>query len=144
MSRTSPAISEDAHVAMLHHDWPGNVRELVNLMERLCIYFPGKEVSAADLQLPARLGAAASPDKASQLHESDPRSRTFGSDSAALAPASIVLEIPETGTTFDALEKEILARILEQSQGNQSRAARALGLSESTFRSRLKRLGLKD
>ena len=58
-------------------------------------------------------------------------------------PWSIVLEMPVVGTTFDDLEKEILAQVLARADGNQSRAARSLGLSESTLRSRLKRLGLK-
>ena len=62
---------------------------------------------------------------------------------APLPRGNIQLEMPEGGTTFDALEREILARVLERAEGNQSRAARSLGLSESTFRSRLKRLGLK-
>ncbi len=58
-------------------------------------------------------------------------------------PGQILLDLPAGGTTFDALERQILVQILERAEGNQSRAARALGLSESTFRSRLKRLGLK-
>ena len=56
---------------------------------------------------------------------------------------AIALALPEGGTTFDDLEREILAQVLVRADGNQSRAARALGMSESTFRSRLKRLGLK-
>ena len=55
----------------------------------------------------------------------------------------IVLQVPDAGTTFDDLEREILAQVLARADGNQSRAARSLGLSESTLRSRLKRLGLK-
>jgi DNA-binding protein Fis len=54
-----------------------------------------------------------------------------------------VLKFPDSGTTFDELEKEILSQVLTRADGNQSRAARSLGLSESTLRSRLKRLGLK-
>ena len=50
---------------------------------------------------------------------------------------------PEGGTTFDDLEREILAQVLARADNNQSRAARSLGMSESTFRSRMKRLGLK-
>jgi transcriptional regulator with GAF, ATPase, and Fis domain len=61
----------------------------------------------------------------------------------APAPWSIVLQMPEVGTTFDEIEKEVLAQVLSRAEGNQSRAARSLGLSESTLRSRLKRLGLK-
>jgi transcriptional regulator with GAF, ATPase, and Fis domain len=56
----------------------------------------------------------------------------------------IRLNVPDAGTTFDELEREILVQVLSRAQGNQSRAARSLGLSESTFRSRMKRLGLKE
>ena len=62
---------------------------------------------------------------------------------ADVSPGQITLDLPAGGTTFDALERQILVQILERAEGNQSRAARALGLSESTLRSRLKRLGLK-
>jgi DNA-binding NtrC family response regulator len=132
MSRPSPRLAQDANRALEGHDWPGNVRELINLMERLCIYFPGKDVSAEDLNLPPRLGTA----PASLVPESM-------ADVAPLPEGTIQLDMPQGGTTFDALEREILARVLERADGNQSRAARSLGLSESTFRSRLKRLGLK-
>ncbi|HEY8079236.1 MAG TPA: sigma-54 dependent transcriptional regulator [Labilithrix sp.] len=64
-------------------------------------------------------------------------------DVDAVAPGQVVLDIPEGGTTFDDLEREILAQVLQRADNNQSRAARSLGMSESTFRSRMKRLGLK-
>jgi DNA-binding NtrC family response regulator len=56
---------------------------------------------------------------------------------------TLSLALPEGGTTFEEIEREILAQVLSRADGNQSRAARSLGLSESTLRSRLKRLGLK-
>ena len=64
-------------------------------------------------------------------------------DVDAVSPGTLVLELPEGGTTFDDLEREILAQVLARADNNQSRAARSLGMSESTFRSRMKRLGLK-
>ncbi len=65
-------------------------------------------------------------------------------DVDAVAPGSLSLELPEGGTTFDDLEREILVQVLARADNNQSRAARSLGMSESTFRSRMKRLGLKS
>jgi transcriptional regulator with GAF, ATPase, and Fis domain len=62
---------------------------------------------------------------------------------AAVAAGALSLDLPEGGTTFDDLEREILAQVLARADNNQSRAARSLGMSESTFRSRMKRLGLK-
>jgi DNA-binding NtrC family response regulator len=63
-------------------------------------------------------------------------------DVDAIAPGALSLDLPEGGTTFDELEREILVQVLARADNNQSRAARSLGMSESTFRSRLKRLGL--
>ena len=64
-------------------------------------------------------------------------------DVDAVPPGALTLDLPEGGTTFDDLEREILAQVLARADNNQSRAARSLGMSESTFRSRMKRLGLK-
>jgi transcriptional regulator with GAF, ATPase, and Fis domain len=64
-------------------------------------------------------------------------------ENETLPSGTISLALPEGGTTFEELERDILAQVLLRADGNQSRAARSLGLSESTFRSRLKRLGLK-
>jgi DNA-binding NtrC family response regulator len=136
MNRPLPRISAAAWKALEGHDWPGNVRELGNLMERLVIYHAGHEVDAEDLGLPppnARLGAGPEPPSSASIQVNAPP-----------APGGkIVLDLPESGTTFDDLEREILAQVLARADGNQSRAARSLGLSESTLRSRLKRLGLK-
>jgi two-component system response regulator HupR/HoxA len=64
-------------------------------------------------------------------------------DVDAIAPGQLTVDLPEGGTTFDDIEREILAQVLQRADNNQSRAARSLGMSESTFRSRMKRLGLK-
>ena len=75
-------------------------------------------------------------------YEAAPMSRPR-MDVDAVAPGALTLDLPEGGTTFDDLEREILAQVLARADNNQSRAARSLGMSESTFRSRMKRLGLK-
>jgi DNA-binding NtrC family response regulator len=130
------------------------------------IYHAGKEVDAADLNLPAQVeihddepppsmqglpGGFASSQRIHAAVGSNPSSgnvRISGMASSprtfkAADPSVITLRVPETGTTFDDLEREILVQVLQRAEGNQSRAARSLGLSESTLRSRLKRLGLK-
>lgn len=145
---------------LLQHAWPGNVRELSNLMERLVIYHAGKDVTVADLALPAPVAPPVSRDPGASggypqqsAHPSSrpsappPPSAQTGAGGSHHTPADgvpIVLQVPEAGTTFDDLEREILVQVLSRADGNQSKAARSLGLSESTLRSRLKRLGLKD
>jgi two-component system response regulator HupR/HoxA len=168
MGRLIPRVTDAAWLALENHSWPGNVRELSNVMERLVIYHAGKEVDAADLNLPAEVqihddepppsmqglpGGFASSQRlmAAGNNPSSSNVRISGMGSAqssprtfkAADPSVITLRVPETGTTFDDLEREILVQVLQRADGNQSRAARSLGLSESTLRSRLKRLGLK-
>jgi DNA-binding NtrC family response regulator len=165
MNRALPRVTDAAWRALEQHGWPGNVRELSNLMERLVIYHAGRDVSVLDLGLPPALaGSDVSPQSAHAPttpagRPSSPPLRAAGPSfdpaqppgypSSAAPPTSadgtpIVLQVPEAGTTFDDLEREILVQVLARADGNQSRAARSLGLSESTLRSRLKRLGLKE
>jgi DNA-binding NtrC family response regulator len=151
MNRAQPRIIDSAWRALEQHAWPGNVRELSNVMERLVIYHAGHEVDVEELGLPAPLPGSALSGTVRLGTPADVPSAPVSAVSLSAAPASaaghnpwsIVLEMPEVGTTFDDLEKEILAQVLARADGNQSRAARSLGLSESTLRSRLKRLGLK-
>jgi DNA-binding NtrC family response regulator len=51
-------------------------------------------------------------------------------------------DLPRGGATLQELERQIFLRTLELAGGNQSRAARILGLGESTFRFRLRKLGI--
>ena len=148
MNRAQPRVVDSAWRALEQHAWPGNVRELSNLMERLVIYHAGREVDVEKLGLPAPVPGSSAPSvRLGTPPEVPPPTPSSGSLPASAAsaqnPWSIVLEMPVVGTTFDDLEKEILAQVLARADGNQSRAARSLGLSESTLRSRLKRLGLK-
>ncbi len=155
MGRALPRISDAAWRALERHAWPGNVRELSNVMERVAIYHAGREVDPDDLDLPPSLGDET-------LERIEARGVGAGDgvgvgggggvgggvgagagDGGGVG-GEIRLDVPAAGTTFDSLEKSILAQMLARHAGNQSAAARALGLSESTFRSRLKRLGLKS
>ncbi len=139
MGRAQPRITDAAWRALERHAWPGNVRELSNLMERLAIYHAGREIDPEDLDLPPSLG-----DETLERMETRSTSGSLPPPAPAGSPNNIVLDVPDQGTTFDSLEKSILAQVLQRHDGNQSAAARALGLSESTLRSRLKRLGLKS
>jgi two-component system response regulator HupR/HoxA len=138
MGRAQPRVTDAAWRALEKHAWPGNVRELSNLMERLAIYQAGREIDPDDLDLPPSLG-----DETVDRMESRAEPPGRASAPSGTSAGEIRLDVPDTGTTFDSLEKSILAQMLTRHGGNQSAAARALGLSESTLRSRLKRLGLK-
>ena len=52
------SLSPDAIDAIHSYGWPGNVRELENRIKRAVIMADGKTVTAADLDLPARIETA--------------------------------------------------------------------------------------
>jgi len=107
--------------------WPGNVRELKNLIERLTILFPGREIGVADL--PAEIADAG---------PSDQSTPPAGNASAAV-PGQTSASI---GTTLADAERDLLLSALEQCGGHKGRAADHLGISRHAFKRRLQRLGI--
>ena len=52
MNREPKVFSEEALLLLKRYHWPGNVRELRNLVERLFIMSPNKEIHASDIPPP--------------------------------------------------------------------------------------------
>ena len=92
------------------HPWPGNVRELKNALERGVLLARGTTLDAGDFELTA-----------------DP-----------VQPQRF--ELPPGGLDLEALERDLLRQALERAGGNQTRAARLLGLTRDQVRYRLAKL----
>jgi DNA-binding NtrC family response regulator len=114
LGRPPVVLSAEARRALEAHRWEGNVRELRSVMERVSVVSKGREVTARDLALPM---------------------------DAEAPPASIAESFP-SGSTLRDLERAILQKTLALADGNQSQAARILGLHESTLRFRMRRAGI--
>ena len=99
------------------YDWPGNVRELRNVLERAVILCREDTIRSADLP-PEIGGAGAGP------------STTSG------------FLLPEEGLDLAALERDLVAQALERADGNQSKAARLLGIGRYALRYRMEKMGL--
>ena len=56
----------------------------------------------------------------------------------------IRIEIPEAGLSLEAVERAVLVAALEKAGGNQSEAARLLGISRDTLRYRIGKFGLGE
>ena len=105
-------ITDQAMQALANASWPGNVRELENLIERLAIFCTSVEIGVSDV------------DRERHVVPS-----TNGS--AAHAP-----------TTLEDMERQHILRVLQEYQGNKSRAARALGIERKTLYQKARRLGI--
>ena len=111
--RPALSLADGVPGRFLAYRWPGNVRELENLVERIVVLSRESEVTIADL--PPFLQADPNPVEA------------------------ISLDLPPNGICFGGLEKEVILQALEQSNWNQTMAARYLGMTRKTLAYRVKK-----
>jgi two-component system response regulator AtoC len=120
-------VSEDAGRALLEYRWPGNIRELKNLLERSVLLGSGEILEEGHLQLQARVG-----------HE-EGLSDTLQD--------VLRKSLPNDGVDLEGLvgefEESLVRKAFEAAEGNQTEAARLLGLNRDKFRYRLKQYGIK-
>jgi len=115
-ARVPPTLSDDARDAITGYDWPGNVRELRNAVERALV-LATDTITAADL--PER------------LHDASHRIRP-----AVATGADVRGQLAE-------VERAAIVAALEAESGNQTRAARRLGLSRRALIYKMEKYGLK-
>jgi transcriptional regulator with PAS, ATPase and Fis domain len=111
-------LARDAQSVLLGYDWPGNVRELRNTIERAHLFCNDRTVVVEHLPREIREGVTSSPVRG--VKASDP--------------------IPSLAEA----ERTLIARALKAAGGNQSKAARALGVERHRLRRLIKRHGLVD
>jgi DNA-binding NtrC family response regulator len=115
-------LSDDTQTLLLQYRWPGNVRELKNVIERAVILCPSGYLRPEHLPLELRseksAGAVVMPVNASN---------------GSLAPADLSL---------DEMEKRHIQAVLLQHNGNKSKTSRALNISRSTLREKMKLYGI--
>jgi transcriptional regulator with GAF, ATPase, and Fis domain len=120
-------LSSSARPALVAHAWPGNVRELENTIERAVVLSQGPAIGPGDLGLPGRTPTAA-PAASDSL---------IGMPAMPAAETADVISLP-TSLGLEEAERRYARAILERCDGNQSAAARALGISRNKLARLLK------
>jgi DNA-binding NtrC family response regulator len=128
-------LAPDALARLHAHDWPGNVRELRNVLRRAAamaddtiegsgflIETPAPVLSGCDLRLTGYAADAPSPGYVPAPSES----------------GTLALD----GKSFKEMQIAIFRWALRRSRGSRRKAAKALGISRSTFCDRVRKLGL--
>ena len=105
-------LTPEAMETILSYDWPGNVRELRNAIEYAFVLCPGGWIGKEHL-----------PPK---IEGFDPK----------------ISSGPKTGRRTWKNERDTLLKVLRQVNGNQSEAARSLGVSRVTIWKRIKKYGV--
>ncbi|MBI5718751.1 MAG: sigma-54-dependent Fis family transcriptional regulator [Burkholderiales bacterium] len=113
-----PRLEPEAAPLLEHYAWPGNVRELRNVMERALILSGGTPV--APQHLPREVVAATSR-----------RDAPADADGLTLQPLA-------------EIEKRHIRRALEHCRGNKTRAAKLLGITRLTLRTKVAAYGWSE
>jgi DNA-binding NtrC family response regulator len=113
--RPAPEISPDFMKGLIQHEWPGNIRELSNFIRRV--------VTLSD----------------SNFFDETWLSPEFLHVVPSVAP-NAVNAFP--GSSLRDVERHLLERTLEATQGNRTRTAEMLGVSLRTIRNRIREYGL--
>lgn len=122
---------------LLSYHWPGNIRELKNIIERIVILHHGPWITAS--HFPSEI----------QCYDGDGHDPWIAAErdgfSGHLPVAKEDLLMNEGFSLdhwLDYLEKEYLMEALEQSGGNQTRAAELLGISRFALKRRMEKFEL--
>jgi two-component system, NtrC family, response regulator HydG len=117
------SVSPRARLVLERHSWPGNVRELENAIGHAAMMAESDEIDVADLP-------------ASLLGEPNEQ-RTQTSSPLPQQPAAISDDAP-----LAEHERQLVVSALERAKGNQSQAARALGIGRDALRYKMRKYGL--
>ena len=110
-------VTQDTLQTLMEYPWPGNVRELRNAIERAMILGEKDWLTKEDFPL-------------------------VPTEGAATEDGSLV-RLPAGGIRFEDLERDLVRQALEQAGGNQTRAARLLGMTRDQIRYRIEKFQLQ-
>ena len=129
-------LSEDTRRLLLNYDWPGNVRELKNALERAMILEEGNLLKPDDLPFSVATG------RSGPVLNGQPAPVPVESQPAPGKRRLPALSIPEGGTSLEDVEHALVELALQQSHGNQIKAAKLLNISRDALRYKMKKFGL--
>lgn len=112
----TPRLSRRAMDALLAYPYPGNLRELMNLCERLVVMAESQRIDVNDL----------------------PAAVTAGMPSQIACGIDLIDTGQSLPQVIGALERDIIIEALEK-YGTQAKAAKALGINQSTIARKMKR-----
>jgi nitrogen regulation protein NR(I) len=125
-------VESETEELLVGYPWPGNIRELENVIERAVLFCDRELISVADLPPEVRSSEARAPREAMT---SEPRSS--GRDSSDGLKEQVK-------AAMSRLERELIQKALDQTNGNVTHAARLLKISRKGLQLKMKELGLRE
>ncbi|QDT90218.1 sigma-54-dependent transcriptional regulator [Gimesia algae] len=143
MGRTeTEGVSSEALELMIQYPWPGNVRELQSVVRQSLLK------STSPIIVPSFLPDELSRRFSTQTASLEPQTDVVGDD-LPLADLRLFVDqrLAQQSTdlyseTLEAMERYLLTRILNETGGNQTRAAEILGITRGKIRDRIAQFGI--
>lgn len=111
-------FTKEAYDLILKYDFPGNIRELENTIQRACVLSRGDVITTGDLP---------------------PQMRGLNSETMN---NGFIPEVSDLNIQLSQFEKAIILKALNETSGNQSKAAKLLNISERNFRYKLEKYNM--
>lgn len=118
-------LSRDARDYVLKYEWPGNIRELEAMITRAVILSKGPRIEKRDL-LMADIGSCSIKDFFEE------KLKRYLEGMVKLESCNLY------DTVISEAERSLIAIVLKQTGGNQLKAAKTLGITRNTLRSKVK------
>jgi len=129
-------IAESTMALLKEYAWPGNVRQLQSAIKRALLNAAGPTL------LPEFLPQKLRRPQASMASEADATEMLDDLDRLILAELASGEENLYS-RMLEVMERQLIRRVLEHTGGSQAQAARRLGISRGTLRSKMRALGIK-
>jgi DNA-binding NtrC family response regulator len=131
-------VSPDALKILLEHQWPGNIRELQSVIKKALLNLTGPvlvpEFLPEEVREPRRDSSSSSSDDGDEAGRNLAR---FLDGRLAANSEDIYAE------AIDFMNRYVVTRVLKTAGGNQSKAAKMLGITRGSLRSKTQAIGLK-
>lgn len=108
---------------LINYSWPGNIRELINMLERICIMYPGQEVSSHQL-----------PEDFNQSRHS-----LLTMDEVVMVKPNLTTDSFDLKLHLETIEINLINEALQKSQGVVATAAKILGIRRTTLIEKMKK-----
>jgi two-component system nitrogen regulation response regulator GlnG len=130
LNKPVTSIAPEAMTVLKAHSWPGNIRELQSALKQALLHSHGPVLLQRDL--PAHLTQPPSVGAGSEAFDW----QSFVAGRIAAGSENLYAEAVER------LEREVLVRVLQHTGGNQVQAARILGITRGSLRTKIRALGI--
>jgi two-component system nitrogen regulation response regulator GlnG len=131
LDKPMPAVPPETVAALRQYDWPGNVRELQSALKQALLQMRGTVLLPEFLPAVVRTPGPATPaaDVGGELDQ-------FIHDRIAAGSEDLYAEC------LTLLERRLLTRVLQHTGGNQVQAARILGITRGSLRTKIRALNI--